>query len=102
MRRSMLSLSLSRSEAGVTRGDSSDTEGRPLTCTEGRDGVAMMRSSNLRWVLMFPRFSIKEERVGRPAAPKFRERRMSAIGGKEVGDGVVKNRVRRRGGCERC
>lgn len=90
MRRSMLSLSASRSEAGVTGVvESSEADGKPLTCTAGRVGAAMLRESYLpsarSWQIAF---SVKDERVGRPAAPNSAERRLLAIGNDgSCGDG---------------
>ena len=79
MRRSMLSLSASRSEAGVATGESSEPDGKPLTCTAGRDEAVMVGvflPSARGWQAVF---SIKDVRVGRPAAPNSREERMSAM-----------------------
>lgn len=81
MRRSMLSLTASRSEAGVTGVESSGIDGKPLTCTAGRAGAAMLRESYLpsarSWQIAF---SVKDERVGRPAAPNSGEESVLAIG----------------------
>ena len=75
MRRSMLSFTASRSEAGVTGVESSDADGKPLTSTAGRAGAAMLRESYFpsarSWQMAF---SVRDDRVGRPAAPNSAER----------------------------
>lgn len=73
MRRSMLSLTASRSCAGVMGVDRSETAGRPLTCTAGRVGGAIVRGCSV-CINVPVAFSINDVRVGRPVAPESPER----------------------------
>lgn len=72
MRRSMLSLTASRSCAGVMGVDRSETAGSPLTCTAGRVGGAIVRGCSVR-INVPVAFSISDVRVGRPVAPESSE-----------------------------
>ena len=74
MRRSMLSLTASRSCAGVMGVDTSEeTVVRPLTCTDGRVGAVIVRDCSVR-IHVPVAFSISDVRVGRPVAPESSER----------------------------
>lgn len=78
MRRSMLSLTASRSCAGVMGVDTSETVVRPLTCTDGRVGAVIVRGFSVR-IHAPVAFSISDVRVGRPVAPESSERDLLAM-----------------------
>lgn len=80
MRRSILSLTASRSCAGVMGVDRSETAGSPLTCTAGRVGGAIVRSCSAR-ISVPVTLSISAVRVGRPVAPEPSEQDPSAMFG---------------------
>lgn len=69
MRRSILSLTASRSCAGVIGDDRSETAGRSLICTDGRVGAAIVRGCSVR-INVPVAFWISDVRVGRPVAPE--------------------------------
>ena len=78
MRRSILSLTTSRSCAGVMGADRSETVGSPLTCTAGRVGGIIVRRCSA-CIDMPVAFSISDVRVGRPVAPESSERDLLAM-----------------------
>lgn len=72
MRRSMLSLTASRSCAGVTGVDGSEAAGSPLTWTAGLVGGVIIRGCSARTNGPVA-FSISDVSVGRPVAPESSE-----------------------------
>lgn len=80
MRRSILSLTASRSCAGVMGVDGSEAAGSPLTCTAGRVAGAIFRGCSAR-INVPVAFSISDVRVGRPVAPELSERNSLAMFG---------------------